>query len=387
MTILGSNVTQLKDFLSYLSTFKGDLSNITAPPFVLAPKSAIEIPSAWASRHALFLQVATEQDPAQRALLVAKNYVCSLKQLVDEGGNNEAKKPLNPFLGELFFGVFRDKGSTTHLIAEQVSHHPPVTACFMYNKQRGITSTGFAAQETSFNPSSGVMISQAGYAMVTDEKHAEKHLMTMPTLFIKGIFTGRPYPELHGPCYISNSNGFMTRLDFEGRGKLGLGPRNRIEARIYKSPDTQRPLYSISGQWNGLLVVKDGMGNAIETFHVDDVPITDLQVLPVDQQSKWESRRAWRQVSQGIHEGDANKINVHKSAIEEAQRERRSIEAEKGAEWHRLFFSRVQQDQEAGDLLQRIRDQGWSGFDSKRTAGVWQFIGIQQAENVIKHLR
>lgn len=386
MTVLGYNTAQVKDFLSHLSTFKGDLSSIAAPTFVLAPKSAIEIPSAWASRHALFLQVATESHPSKRALLVAKNYLCSLKQLVDEGGRNEAKKPLTPFLGELFLGFFQDRESTTHLIAEQVSHHPPVTAWVMYNKHHGISSTGFTSQKASFSASNGVMIPQSGYAVLTDQKHDERHVMTMPTLFIKGIFTGYPYPEIQGPCYIGSSAGYVTKIDFEGRGAFGLGPKNRVLARIYQTSCKGRLLYSISGQWNGELIVKDAKGDAIEKFHIDEVPLSDLHVQPLDNQSQRESRRAWSQVFQGVYEGNAIKVNSYKRAIEESQRSLRANEAQQGVEWKRLFFSKKDQDREASPLIQGIRDQGWGGFDPTRTAGVWEFVGAEKAENLIQTL-
>src|SRR6478609_1720211 len=169
-----SNFSQLREFLSYLATIKGDLSSITAPPFVLAPKSAIEIPSAWASRHELFLQPAAEPDAAQRALLLAKNYICSLKQLVGQGSETTGKKPLNPFLGELFLAQFDGSQGTTKLVTEQVSHHPPVTACFMYNRECGMSSCGFVAQELSFSMVSGVTVYQTGYAVIHDENHYEK---------------------------------------------------------------------------------------------------------------------------------------------------------------------------------------------------------------------
>lgn len=386
MTQLGHNISQLKDLLSYLASVKGDLSNITAPPFVLAPKSAIEIPSAWASRHALFLQPAVEPDPAQRALLVAKNYLCSLKNLVDEGSKDAAKKPLNPFLGELFIGTFETPDSTTRLIAEQVSHHPPVTACFMCNQQSGISSNGFVAHETLFSPSTGVTVRQLGYALIQDEKHGEKHLMTMPTLYIKGLTTGQPYPELQGPCYISSSSGFVTKIEFEGKGILGFGSKNRVEAKLYQSAIMEESLYCISGQWNSTLNLYNGKGTLVESFNVDDIPLTDFVVEPMESQSPWESRRAWGQVFEGITEGNIEKVNNHKNAIEESQREKRATEAQKGIEWNRLFFWRTQQDEEANLLLNAIPNQEGNSFDPARTDGVWKFVGIEEAEKLISQL-
>lgn len=47
-------------------------------------------------------------------------------------------KPLNPFLGELFIGKWEDEAGTTNLIAEQVSHHPPATACNIWNDKHGV---------------------------------------------------------------------------------------------------------------------------------------------------------------------------------------------------------------------------------------------------------
>lgn len=40
------------------------------------------------------------------------------------------KKPLNPVLGELFYGNWPDKNDRgeTVLVSEQVSHHPPIVS-------------------------------------------------------------------------------------------------------------------------------------------------------------------------------------------------------------------------------------------------------------------
>ncbi|OTA92934.1 hypothetical protein M434DRAFT_12016 [Hypoxylon sp. CO27-5] len=120
MTKSPSNLSQLKDFLSYLATVKGDLSNITAPPLA---------------------QVYTAPDSEQD---------------LGNGESGDVKKPLNAFLGELFLGTFAGSdGSMTRLICEQVSH-PPVTACCLYNKVHGISSSSYIAQETTFNPVAGV---------------------------------------------------------------------------------------------------------------------------------------------------------------------------------------------------------------------------------------
>ena len=381
-----SNFSQLREFLSYLATIKGDLSSITAPPFVLAPKSAIEIPSAWASRHELFLQPAAEPDAAQRALLLAKNYICSLKQLVGQGSETTGKKPLNPFLGELFLAQFEGSQGTTKLITEQVSHHPPVTACFMYNRECGMSSCGFVAQELSFSMVSGVTVYQTGYAVVHDENHDEKHLMTMPTLHVKGIATGQPHSELGGPCYISSSSGFLTRIDFESKGHFGLGSKNQVKAQIYKDGDMKEPVFTICGQWNADLTIKNGKGDVVEEFHVDDVPSTSLSVKPVEEQTPWESRRAWKEVIHGIKTGNYEKVSRHKSAIEKKQRERRRREESQGIKWNRLFFSQSQHNDEVQKLIEKLPAEALSKVNPEKTAGVWSFVGVDAGEDVMRQL-
>jgi oxysterol-binding protein-related protein 9/10/11 len=70
----------------------------------------------------VFAAPAKEEDPAKRALLVLKWFLTTLKQQYasrSEQYGNE-KKPLNPFLGELFLGKWEDDAGTTDLISEQV---------------------------------------------------------------------------------------------------------------------------------------------------------------------------------------------------------------------------------------------------------------------------
>ena len=65
---------------------------------------------------------AAEKDPAKRALLVLRWYLSVLKSQYcsrsDKLGSE--KKPLNPFLGELFLGKWEDEAGTTQLVSEQV---------------------------------------------------------------------------------------------------------------------------------------------------------------------------------------------------------------------------------------------------------------------------
>jgi len=124
-------------FLKSIASFSGDLSSLTAPPFILSSKSLVEFSSYWAEHPSVFVAPAGEEDPEKRALLVLKWFLSTLKQQYasrSERFGNE-KKPLNPFLGELFLGKWVDAAGTTELVSEQVRFEfpaigkmPPLTA-------------------------------------------------------------------------------------------------------------------------------------------------------------------------------------------------------------------------------------------------------------------
>ena len=95
---------------------------MTAPPFNLSTTSLVEYSSYWAEHPSMFVAPACEQDPAKRAMLVLKWFLSTLKQQYSSRNEKlgSEKKPLNPFLGELFLGRWEDNAGTTQLVSEQV---------------------------------------------------------------------------------------------------------------------------------------------------------------------------------------------------------------------------------------------------------------------------
>lgn len=110
--------------LQFLASIRGDIANVTAPPFFLAPQSFLEGLKCFTERPSLFSAPASEADPARRAMLVVKWWLASLKSAfyVGQDGKAGIRKPLNPFLGELWFGDWSDDKTTTGIIVEQVRY-------------------------------------------------------------------------------------------------------------------------------------------------------------------------------------------------------------------------------------------------------------------------
>ncbi|KAH8808035.1 hypothetical protein F5884DRAFT_821500 [Xylogone sp. PMI_703] len=329
-------------FLKSIATFNGDLSSLTAPPFLLSPMSIIEFSTYWAEHPSLFVAPASETDPEKRALLVLKWFLSTLRQQhnnKDENGKKKKMKPLNPFLGELFMGKWEDEAGVTQLLAEQVSHHPPATATNIWNEEHGVRLQGTVAPKVYF--SGTVQIDRKGYNVLHLDKYNEDYLITLPHVHVEGLITGALAPELSGTSYIRSSSGYHSKIDYNGKGWL-------------------------SGKKNSR---------------------TPLTVAPIELQDPMESRRAWQRVSEGIHRGDMFTVGREKSKIENQQRELRKIEKSEGREYQRKFFKRVEHDEVVDKILKGAKDEKSVRADMECGHGLWVFDETKYKEFPLKARR
>ncbi|OAP60582.1 hypothetical protein AYL99_05584 [Fonsecaea erecta] len=429
-----------------IATIRGDLSNITAPPFVLDSKSAVELPAFWAERPAIFVASAAAQEPAERALLVLKWFLASLRnqQYAGRSPAEGVKKPINAFLGEVFLARWEgDQGQegagdgvgVTRLVSEQVSHHPPVTACRVWNEKHGVTvshvflfqsllsspsnnsqagpndhqgnshilspssleqAEGYTRQEITFSGS--VNIQQIGHATLHLARHDETYLIPLPDIKIKGLLAGSPYPELQGTHHIPSTSGYTSTIDFIGKGGLfsGADRKHAFEARVYRDfnddnngreadPDTARTVYTVSGHWDSQFVIRDARRDVeIETFDVATAPTAPLLTDPLAEQDPWESRRAWRRVREALQRGDMQAAADAKARVENGQREMRIAENNKnddGAHWQRLFFEPVaQSDETAASLARKVG----LALKPDDTVAAWRFRRKEWDEGVFR---
>ncbi|KAJ5550990.1 hypothetical protein N7535_001071 [Penicillium sp. DV-2018c] len=366
-------------FLKSIASFNGDLSSLTAPPFILSTTSLTEYSAYWAEHPAVFVAPAKETDPAKRALLVLKWFISTLHQQYCSRSEKlgSEKKPLNPFLGELFIGKWEGDAEVgeTSLISEQVSHHPPATAYAIRNEKHGVELQGYNAQKASF--SSTILVKQIGHALYTltppGSTEKEQYLITLPNLHIESLIYGSPFVELEKSTKIVSSSGYVAKIDYSGKGWLS-GKKNTFTASLYKeSEGEKKPLYTVEGQWSDKFTIKDARTKqVIESWSSKETPVTPLSLAPLEQQDHYESRRAWNDVAANIQKGDMDAVSGHKSRIEHAQRELRRIEKEEGREWERRFFTRL--DQSADDAqTQRLAQMADLALESEKTGGIWRF--------------
>lgn len=399
-----ANSSSWTAFLKSIASFNGDLSSLTAPPFILSAKSLTEFSSYWAEHPAIFAAPAKEADPEKRAVLVLKWFLSTLKQQYasrSEQYGNE-KKPLNPFLGELFLGHWEDQESgITELVSEQVNHHPPATAYSITNLPTGVHLEGYNAQKASFSRT--INIKQIGHAVLTVPVPAggtngstngsagvaannnsrnpavDTFLITLPALHVEGLFVGAPFIELEGSSYIVSSTGYTARIDYAGRGWIS-GKKNSVSAVLYRTGNERDVLYHATGQWTKAFEIYRGSSSSkskelIDTYSPEKTPTSPLIIAPTEEQHPLESRRAWAQVAAGIARGDLDVVGVEKGKIETAQREMRAREKAEGHSWERRYFTDHNDDDNQDPVLAALGPAAGLSVngDSDKTGGLWRF--------------
>jgi len=357
-----------------MASFSGDLTSMTAPPFILSSTSLVEYSAYWGENPELFVAPTFEADPELRALSVLKWFLATLRRQYTSRNEKlgSEKKPLNPFLGELFLGVWKSedpKVGDTRLISEQVSHHPPVTAYALINEKNGVRLEGYNGQKAGFSRMT-ISVTQIGHALLHLDQWDEDYLITLPSLHIEGLVTGSPFVELNKKSYIYSSTGYTATVDYSGRGWLS-GKKNSFTATLQKDT-ASKPAYTISGQWSGDFVVKDANKKDIESYTSNSHPTTPLTLAPIEAQSPLESRKAWSKVAEALAAGDYEATSAEKSKIENEQRELRKKEKEEGKEWQRRYFSAVETDPRFEAIASKV---GFSAETEKTGGYFWVFDG------------
>ncbi|KAG1744420.1 hypothetical protein EDB19DRAFT_1894562 [Suillus lakei] len=333
-------------FLKSLAGFTGDLSAMTAPPFILSPTSLTEFPAYWCERPELFAAIADGKTEQARALSVLKWFISTLKGQYTSRNESmgSEKKPLNPVLGELFYGYWpanTARGGKTTLVVEQVSHHPPITAYRIENLEKGVILTGHSAQKTSFSGGS-IIVKQVGHAVLTvslPSGETEEYLITLPRLRIDGLWYGSPYIELAETSYIQSSTGYLSTIEYKGKGYFS-GKSHTFKATLTPPSHVHASPHVIEGTWH--TTSKDSHSGT--AFHDVTSPKEEITVAPLEEQGEWESRKLWHGVAKGIREGDFESAATFKGKIENEQRQRRRDESAAGTTWELKHFKHVEHD-------------------------------------------
>ncbi|XP_068156084.1 oxysterol-binding protein-related protein 8 isoform X5 [Drosophila tropicalis] len=313
-----------------------DLSKVVLPTFILEPRSFLDKLSD-SYYHADILSKAVQEDDAfTRMKLIVQWYLSSFYKKP-----KGLKKPYNPILGETFRCYWQHpSGSRTFYIAEQVSHHPPVSAFYVTNREDGFSITCSILAKSKFygNSTSAVL---EGAATMTLLPRGECYTASTPYAHCKGILMGTLSMELGGKINIECENtGYRTELEFKLKPFLGgSDATNVVVGKIKLGKET---LATLQGHWDKEIRLKDVKSGEESLLFKADAEMRSKRLIrhlvPVDLQLPTESQRLWSRVSDAIAREDQVAATEEKTVLEERQRAAAKERAANDISYDPTFF-------------------------------------------------
>jgi len=127
----------------------------------------------------------------------------------------ENSKPYNPVLGEVFNVKYELENKTTSTyLCEQVSHHPPITAYYLENKDMQLYFSGYVEPQTSFSINSVNSVLE-GKMRMDIEKFQEQYHFKLPIVSCGGIIFGSQTIEIYDSLKIFNfKSNLKVKINF-----------------------------------------------------------------------------------------------------------------------------------------------------------------------------
>lgn len=348
-----------------------DLTRVVLPTFILEKRSLLEMYANFMGHPDMFLAITTGATPEERMVRFVEYYLTAFH----EGRKGAvAKKPYNPILGETFqcsWMVPQDRvrplqthahmmgpanrdppllndtgmpsatsptsgasGYRVRFVAEQVSHHPPVSAFYCECPDKRMCVNAHIWTKSKFMGMS-VGVSMAGEGVLCLQEHEEEYVFTLPSAYARSILT-IPWVELGGKVTITCAKtAYSATVTFHTKPFYG-GKVHRVTAEV-KHNVTNTIVCKAQGEWNGTLEFTYSSG---ETKVIDTakLPIIRKQLRPIEKQGRTESRRLWQHVTTAIKEGDIDMATEHKHRLEERQRVEEKHRAANNTPWKPKHF-------------------------------------------------
>uniref|UniRef100_UPI00358FC94E oxysterol-binding protein-related protein 8-like isoform X2 n=1 Tax=Myxine glutinosa TaxID=7769 RepID=UPI00358FC94E len=318
-----------------------DLSKVVLPTFILEPRSFLDKLSDYYYHADLLSKASLEENAYMRMKKVVQWYLSGFYKKP-----KGLKKPYNPIIGEIFrcLWVHPETDSKTFYIAEQVSHHPPVSAFYISNRKDGFCISGSILAKSKFYGNSLSAILD-GEGTLTFLNRGEDYIMTMPYAHCKGILLGTMTLEFGGKVMIEcEKTGYKAEVEFKLKPFLGSSDTlNMITGKIKLGKQT---LCTLEGHWDQEVFIQENGSTASEPFWTPTVEIRNQRlqrcIVPQNEQFPFESEWLWQHVTQAILDRDQNLATHEKSLLEEAQRQSARHRKETGTIWlPRLFHQDI----------------------------------------------
>uniref|UniRef100_A0A8C5RXW9 Oxysterol-binding protein n=1 Tax=Laticauda laticaudata TaxID=8630 RepID=A0A8C5RXW9_LATLA len=281
-----------------------DLTKVVLPTFILERRSLLEMYADFFAHPDLFVSISDYKDPKDRMIQVVKWYLSAFHA---GRKGSVAKKPYNPILGETFrchwilpsaeqeenMETIADgpvpwvSPNNVTFVAEQVSHHPPISAFYAECSRKKIQFNAHIWTKSKFLGMS-IGVHNIGQGCVSCLDYDEHYILTFPNGYARSILTV-PWIELGGECNISCSKtGYNANIIFHTKPFYG-GKKHKVTAEIF-SPNDKKSICSIEGEWNGTMYAKYATGENVVFIDTKKMPIIKKKVRKLEDQEEYESR-------------------------------------------------------------------------------------------------
>ncbi|KAM4626577.1 oxysterol-binding protein-related protein 6 [Discoglossus pictus] len=320
-----------------------DLSKVSMPVELNEPLNTLQHLCEELEYSELLDKAAETDDPHERMALIAAFAVSGYAATYFRAGS----KPFNPVLGETYECIREDKGF--RFVSEQVSHHPPISACHCESKNF-VFWQDIRWKNKFWGKSMEIL--PFGAVNVTIPKYGDCYVWNKVTTCIHNILSGRRWIEHYGEITIRSTKSSVSacKLTFI-KGNYWSSNVNEVHGVVMDQEG--KVVHPLFGKWHeGLYcgvapaakcIWRPGsMPTNYELYYGFTRFAIELNELdPVLKDYLPTSDARFRPDQRLLEEGNVEAASSEKLRIEELQRNRRKLLEEEHIEYTPKYFRKV----------------------------------------------
>ncbi|XP_072333255.1 oxysterol-binding protein-related protein 6 isoform X2 [Scyliorhinus torazame] len=348
-----------------------DLSKVSMPVELNEPLNTLQHLCEELEYSELLDKAAETDDPYDRMVMVATFAVSGYATTYYRA----TFKPFNPVLGETYECIREDKGF--RFFAEQVSHHPPVSACHCESK-KFVFWQDIRWKNKFWGKSMEIL--PIGRVNVILPKYGDHFEWNKVTTCIHNILSGRRWIEHYGEITVRNTknNACICKLTFI-KGSYWSSNVNEVQGLVMDQEG--KIVRRLFGKWHEGLYC--GVAPSAKcTWRPGSMP-TDSEMYygftrfaielneldPVLKEFLPSTDARFRPDQRYLEEGNIEAAAAEKCRIEELQRERRRFMEENNTIYQPRFFKKVYEGNQReswmsnGNYWELRKDPGFSKLE------------------------
>lgn len=317
-----------------------DLSQISMPVALNEPLNMLQRLCEELEYSELLDKAAEINDPLERMVCIAAFTVSSYGSSYFRAGS----KPFNPLLGETYECVREDKGF--RFIAEQVSHHPPISVCYAESRnyifwQDARIKTKFWGKSMEFQPT--------GVVNLQLPRTGDVYQWNKVTTCVHNLFSGQRWVDQYGELRITCNSGISCKLTF-AKASYWSAKRHEVYGQVYD--ENGKEVRKLFGKWSEALYCgvapaakciwrRGTMPDDYERYYGFTRFAIELNELDPEMAKYLPcTDTRFRKDQRMLEEGNLDAAEQIKMDLEQAQRERRKTMELEGVKHEPRWFTR-----------------------------------------------